>query len=135
MLGSWFLLEALHFPGDSLLVSSAFRHPAVVYLKKGAKRDIENELSNNNIFDKNDILVESRSWRDPNLKFGPNCDLEVDNFLFFSKLSTSRSQFVGQILNSDLASSYFLFNTPTERSRKKNLVLKEKFGFSKKNLE
>ena len=26
-------------------------------------------------------------------------------FLFFSKLSTSRSQFVGQILNSDLASS------------------------------
>ena len=68
-------------------------------------------------------------------KFGPNCDLEVDNFLFFSKLSTSRSQFVGQILNSDLASSYFLFNTPTERSSKKNLVLKEKFGFSKKNLE
>ena len=35
------------------------------------------------------------------------------NFLFFSKLSTSRSQFVGQILNSDLASSYFPFNTPT----------------------
>jgi len=31
--------------------------------------------------------------------------------------------------------SYFLFNTPTERSSKKNLVLKEKFGFSKKNLE
>ena len=26
------------------------------------------------------ILVESRSWRDRNLKFGPNCDLEVDNF-------------------------------------------------------
>ena len=26
-----------------------------------------------------DILVESRSWRDRNLKFGPNCDLEVDN--------------------------------------------------------
>ena len=25
------------------------------------------------------ILVESRSWRDRNLKFGPNCDLEVDN--------------------------------------------------------
>ena len=69
--------------------------------------------------------MESRSWRDRNLKFGPNCDLEVDNleknkkgeaepnFLFFSKLSTSRSQFVGQILNSDLASSYFPFNTPT----------------------
>ena len=28
------------------------------------------------------ILVESRSWRDRNLKFGPNCDLEVDNFYF-----------------------------------------------------
>ena len=27
--------------------------------------------------DKN-ILVEIRSWRDRNLKFGPNCDLEVD---------------------------------------------------------
>ena len=26
-----------------------------------------------------EILVESRSWRDRNLKFGPNCDLEVDN--------------------------------------------------------
>ena len=26
------------------------------------------------------LLVESRSWRDRNLKFGPNCDLEVDNF-------------------------------------------------------
>ena len=25
------------------------------------------------------ILVESRSWRDRNLKFGLNCDLEVDN--------------------------------------------------------
>ena len=25
------------------------------------------------------ILVESRSWRDRNLKFGPNCDLEVNN--------------------------------------------------------
>ena len=25
------------------------------------------------------ILVESRSWRDRNLKFGPNCDLEVEN--------------------------------------------------------
>ena len=25
------------------------------------------------------IIVESRSWRDRNLKFGPNCDLEVDN--------------------------------------------------------
>ena len=25
------------------------------------------------------ILVESRSWRDRNLKFGPNYDLEVDN--------------------------------------------------------
>ena len=25
------------------------------------------------------ILVESRSWRDRNLKFGPNCDLKVDN--------------------------------------------------------
>ena len=25
------------------------------------------------------ILVESRSWRDRNLKFGPNCDLEVDD--------------------------------------------------------
>ena len=34
-------------------------------------------------------------------------------FNFFSKSSTSRSQFVGQILNSDLASSYFPFNTPT----------------------
>ena len=33
--------------------------------------------------------------------------------VLFSKLSTSRSQFVGQILNSDLASSYFPFNTPT----------------------
>ena len=26
------------------------------------------------------VLVESRSWQDRNLKFGPNCDLEVDNF-------------------------------------------------------
>ena len=26
-----------------------------------------------------DVIVESRSWRDRNLKFGPNCDLEVDN--------------------------------------------------------
>ena len=26
------------------------------------------------------IIVESRSWRDRNLKFGPNCDVEVDNF-------------------------------------------------------
>ena len=26
------------------------------------------------------FLVESWSWRDWNLKFGPNCDLEVDNF-------------------------------------------------------
>ena len=34
-------------------------------------------------------------------------------FFIFSKLSTSRSQFVGQILNSDPASSYFPFNTPT----------------------
>ena len=25
-----------------------------------------------------DILVEIRSWRDWNLKFGPNCDLDVD---------------------------------------------------------
>ena len=25
------------------------------------------------------ILVESMSWRDRNLKFGPNCDLEVDS--------------------------------------------------------
>ena len=24
------------------------------------------------------LLVEIRSWRDRNLKFGPNCDLEVD---------------------------------------------------------
>ena len=29
--------------------------------------------------EKQGILVESRSWRDRNLKFGPNCDLEVDN--------------------------------------------------------
>ena len=27
----------------------------------------------------NIILVESRSWRDGNFKFGPNCDLEVNN--------------------------------------------------------
>ena len=26
-----------------------------------------------------DPLVESRSWMDRNLKFGPNCDLEVDD--------------------------------------------------------
>ena len=25
------------------------------------------------------ILVEIRSWRERNLKFGPNCDLEVDD--------------------------------------------------------
>ena len=25
------------------------------------------------------LVVESRSWRDRNLKFGPNCYLEVDN--------------------------------------------------------
>ena len=25
------------------------------------------------------FLVESRSWQDQNLKFGPNCDLEVDD--------------------------------------------------------
>ena len=41
-------------------------------------------------FNQNLILVESRSWRDRNLKFGPNCDLEVDNlekkliFFYFS---------------------------------------------------
>ena len=29
--------------------------------------------------DFDNILVESRIWRDRNLKFGPNCDLEVDN--------------------------------------------------------
>ena len=29
--------------------------------------------------DTKSILVESRSWRDRNLKFGLNCDLEVDN--------------------------------------------------------
>ena len=33
--------------------------------------------------------------------------------VLFSKLSTSRTQFAGKILNSDPASSYFPFNTPT----------------------
>ena len=44
------------------------------------------------------IIVESRSWRDRNLKFGPNCDLEVDNlcqtqtvFVFASVWLTLRS--------------------------------------------
>ena len=31
------------------------------------------------IIQKDSCLVESRSWQDRNLKFGPNCDLEVDN--------------------------------------------------------
>ena len=54
------------------------------------------------------ILVESRSWRDRNLKFGPQIViwrcliwkkiknlawLRLANFFIFSKLSTSRSQF------------------------------------------
>ena len=34
------------------------------------------------------VLVESRSWRDGNLKFGPNCDLEVDNLEKIEILST-----------------------------------------------
>ena len=51
-----------------------------------------------NLFCRQFILVEIRSWRNRNLKFGPNCDLEVDD--------------LGQILNSDSASSYFPFNTP-----------------------
>ena len=50
-------------------------------------------------------------------------------------LSLSLSLSLGQILNSDLASSYFPFNTPTVWQWQKNLVLKEKFGFLKKNLE
>ena len=54
--------------------------------------------------------MESKSWLDRNLKFGFASPIFL---FFFSKLSTSRSQFVGQILNSDLASSYFPFNTPT----------------------
>ena len=35
------------------------------------------------------VVVESMIWRDRNLKFGPNYDLEEDNF--FSKLSSARS--------------------------------------------
>ena len=55
---------------------------------------------------------------------------------FLSKLSTSRSQFVGQILNSDLGSSYFLFNTPTVTvtekfgAQRKIWILEEKFGIN-----
>ena len=36
------------------------------------------------------ILVESRSWRDRNLKFGPNCDLEVDNLEKIKKLAWAK---------------------------------------------
>ena len=36
------------------------------------------------------ILVESRSWRDRNLKFGPNCDLEVDNLEKIKNLARLR---------------------------------------------
>ena len=36
------------------------------------------------------ILVESRSWRDHNLKFGPNCDLEVDNLENNKKIGEAR---------------------------------------------
>ena len=43
----------------------------------------------------------------------PCCKIKAIVIEIFSKLSTSRSQFVGQILNSDLASSYTPFNTPT----------------------
>ena len=46
--------------------------------------------------------------------------------------STSRSQFVGQILNSDPASSYFPFNTPTS---KKNLDAQRKIWMLKENLD
>ena len=56
------------------------------------------------------ILVESRSWRDRNLIF------------YFFPNYPPPDHNLGQILNSDLASSYFPFNTPTERSSKKNLV-------------
>ena len=82
----------------------------------------------------------------------PNFSLSTKFFLLdlsvgvlFSKLSTSRSQFVGQILNSDPASSYFPFNTPTMKNldvqrkirmnKEKFGCSKEKFGCSKKNLE
>ena len=43
--------------------------------KWGPKKRIVDKLTETRFF----ILVESRSWRDRNLKFGPNYDLEVDN--------------------------------------------------------
>ena len=43
----------------------------------GTWKNMGNTISRKNTFF--GILVESRSWRDRNLKFGPNCDLEVDN--------------------------------------------------------
>ena len=65
--------------------------------------------------------MESRSWRDRNLKFGPNCDLEVDNLEKNKKFDSASPRQIfyfipnfpppdhnlGQILNSDPASSYF----------------------------
>ena len=65
--------------------------------------------------------MESRSWRDRNLKFGPNCDLEVGNLEKNKKFDSASPRQIfnlfpnypppdhnlGQILNSDLASSYF----------------------------
>ena len=48
--------------------------------------------------------MESMIWRDRNLKFGPNYDLEEDNF--FPNYPPPDHN-LGQILNSDPARSYF----------------------------
>ena len=67
---------------------------------------------------------------------GGKYDLVGSEFKIWPKLSTSRSQFVGQILNSDLASSYFPFNTPTVTVtekfgvQRKIWILEEKFGIN-----
>ena len=46
------------------------------------------------------ILVESMIWQDRNLKFGPNYDLEEDNW-------EKNLKFDSAILDSDPARSYF----------------------------
>ena len=79
-------------------VSERTLHGAGRLIQKVKKSTNQSRIKNKN------MLPPHQKW--PYIK-------QSQVFNFFSKLSTFRSQFAGQILNSDPASSYFPFNTPT----------------------
>ena len=82
-------LEQKLFPCCQWLSSSSFL--AITACKYNRQKYLFTKL------EKYNVLVESRSWRDWNSKFGPNCDLEVDNFS--GKQELARSEFKIQKFN------------------------------------